>query len=54
MNNKKGFIAIETIITAGLMIALAAFGFNKYLDIALGVTDHANVLINSVKNIEIN
>lgn len=53
MKNKKGFIAIETIITAGLMIALAGFGLDNYLDIAIQVSDHANGLVNSVSSIKI-
>jgi hypothetical protein len=53
MKNKKGFIAIETIITAGLMIALAGFGLDNYLGIAIDVSNHADGLVNAVNSITI-
>jgi len=52
--SKKGFIAIETIITAGLMIGLASFGLNNYLGISIDISDHANNLINEVNTVGIN
>lgn len=51
-NNKKGFIAIETIITAGLMIGLAGFGLGNFLDVAVNVSDHANGLVESVSTLQ--
>lgn len=53
LSSKKGFIAIETIITAGLMISLASFGLTNFYDLSNDVTDHAHQQINEVHTVTI-
>lgn len=39
MRNKKGYVSIETVIVAGLVIALGAFSMQEFYATAQGVVE---------------
>jgi type II secretory pathway pseudopilin PulG len=51
LQEKAGFISIETIIVAGLMIALGAFAIQKFYLIGQEQTDNALAHVNEVMNV---
>jgi hypothetical protein len=38
LKNKKGYISIETVIVAGLVIALGAYALTEFYDVSQSVT----------------
>lgn len=39
LKNKSGYVSIETVIVAGLVIALGAFAINEFYSVAQGATE---------------
>lgn len=52
LKEKAGFISLETIIVAGLMVALGAFAIGQYYNVAQMHADHTENAINRVMDIE--
>jgi type II secretory pathway pseudopilin PulG len=53
IQEKAGFISIETIIVAGLMIALGAFAIQKFYLIGQEQTDNALANVNEVMSVAV-
>lgn len=51
LQEKAGFISIETIIVAGLMIALGAFAIQKFYTIGEEQTNNALANVNEVMTV---
>ena len=53
LQEKAGFISIETIIVAGLMIALGAFAITQFYAVGQHTTDKAIDNVNKVLDIAV-
>ena len=53
LQNKAGFISIETIIVAGLMIGLGAYAISQFYAVGQVTTDEAITNVNKVLDVAV-
>jgi hypothetical protein len=53
MQEKAGFISIETVIVAGLMVALGAYSIQEFFNVAQMQTDRAMNNVNRVMEVAV-
>jgi len=54
LQQKSGFISIETIIVAGLMVALGAYAIQEFFNVGQMQTDRAVNNVNRVMDVAVN
>ena len=53
LQNKAGFVSIETIIVAGLMIGLGAYAISQFYAVGQATTDEAITNVNKVLDVAV-